>query len=389
MGSYDSAAARIMNENFFTEAETPEGRTKLAAYGGEFIRDHLREEAYCRKVMNAKKIDPSDCQVSLTHDTLIRIEEVEPQSRAMSMGFRGEPTARYISAPRFAIGFFTISSEKFEKVEQELLAYRMPITKVIEDNSVKDIQEIEDREFTVHLESMIEFMQIDANGAPGAANTFNTTNVLAGTALGGLDVGATGLRGAKIKGQLALAETTDNFNVQPVQRPDFVNLFKVLVGKRLQPERVLITESDWTDILQWTSEDMGAKAQTDTLLDGYKYNLLLGMKFIRTIKNNILREGNIYVFAAPEFFGYFYILNEVKFYIDKIANRIMWQSWEDIGMGFGNISGVAKLELYSGSVTPTQEDAGFANRTPMDEDALEVTNNRIADGGVVPEVFIF
>ena len=386
---YDSAASRVMNETFFEEASTSEGRTKLAAYGGEFIRDHLREEAYCRKVMNARSIDPSDCQVSLNHDTLIRIEEVEPQSRAMSMGFRGEPEARYIDAPRFAIAFFTISSEKFEKVEQELLAYRMPITKVIEDNSGKDIQEIEDREFTIHLESMVEFLQTEVNG--GVATAFNRTNVNAGAVLGGLDVdAATGLlRGGKIKGTLALAAAADDFVVRAVQRPDFVNLFKILIQKRLQAERMLITESDWSDILQWTTEDMGSQVQSETVVDGYKYSQVMGMKVIRTIKNNILRDGNVYIFAAPEFFGYFYILNDTKFYIDKVANRIMWQSWEDIGMGFGNISAVAKLELYSGSITVGATDAGFGVRIPSAENALEITNNRIGTGGVFPQVFIF
>ena len=387
MATYDSAAARIMNENFFDEAGTSEGRTKLAAYGGEFIRDHLREESFCRKILNAKTIDPSDCQVSLTHDTLIRIEEIEPQSTAMSMGFRGEPTARYINAPRFAIGFFTISSEKFEKVEQELLAYRMPITKVIEDNSVKDIQEIEDREFVSHCESMVEFMQNDVNGAAAA---FTSALVAAGATLGGLDVNAAGLRGAKIKGQLALAAAPAiDFNIRPVLRPDFVNLFKVLIGKRLQPERLLLSEADWTDVLQWTVADMGDKIQSETVVDGYKYSMLLGMKCVRTIKNNILTDGNVYIFAAPEFFGYFYILNEVKFYIDKIANRIMWQSWEDVGMGFGNVSAVAKLELYPGSVTPTLESGGFGVRVPAAEDQLAVTSNRVAAGGVFPTVFIF
>jgi len=386
--SFDAAASQLMNENFQGLAQTEGGREKLAAYGGEFIRDHLREESFARKVMGAKGIDPSQCQVSLTHDTLIRIEEVEPQSRAMAMSFRGEPTARYIDAPRFAIGFFTISSEKFEKVEQELLAYRMPITKVIEDNSVKDMQEIEDREFCFHLESMVEFLQNEVNAGDVA---FSRTNVNAAAVLGGLDTDATGtLRGSKIKGSLALAAAADDYIVRAVQRPDFVRLFQVLLQKRLQPERVLLTESDWASILEWTAEDLGSQITSETLVDGYKYSILLGMKCIRTIKNNILRDGNIYIFAAPEFFGFFYILNDVKFYIDKIANRIMWQSWEDIGMGFGNISAVAKLELYSGSVTPNAvTNANFATRTPANEDALEITNNRVAAGGTFPEVFIF
>ena len=51
---------------------------------------------------------------------------------------------------------FTISSEKFEKTEQELLAYEMPITKIIEENSVKDIQAIEDRQFLLYVEACVQ-----------------------------------------------------------------------------------------------------------------------------------------------------------------------------------------------------------------------------------------
>ena len=45
---------------------------------------------------------------------------------------------------RWHIPFFSIQSERFEKTEQELKAYEMPITKIIEENSVKDLQEITD-----------------------------------------------------------------------------------------------------------------------------------------------------------------------------------------------------------------------------------------------------
>ena len=58
-------------------------------------------------------------------------------------------------------------------------------------------------------------------------------------------------------------------------------------------------------------------------------------------------------------------------------------------MGFGNISAVAKLELYSGSVTPGAVTAGFAARVPVEEEDILVTNNKVAGGGVFPEVFIF
>ena len=92
------------------------------------------------------------------------------------------------------------------------------------------------------------------------------------------------------------------------------------------------------------------------------------------------------VFTAPEFFGRFYVLNQTKFYIDKIANLITWQSWEDIGMGFGNVASVVKLELYAGSVTPGATDTGFEAALPKEEDDLAPTNNRADAGTTFPKI---
>jgi hypothetical protein len=66
----------------------------------------------------------------------------------------------------------------FQKTEQELLAYEMPITKIIEENSVKDIQEIEDREFTIHIEAAVQALQLEANG--GVATALNATTLTGG-----------------------------------------------------------------------------------------------------------------------------------------------------------------------------------------------------------------
>lgn len=374
-----ASPAQALNDVFVGRLGSSEGKEKVAEYGGTYIRDKLREVAFSRQVLPPENVTKADCQRSVNHDTLVKIVDIEPESRAMAITFRGQPKARFIRAPRAEIPFFTISSEKFEKVEQELLAYEMPITKVIEDNSVKDIQEIEDREFLIHLEAAVQALQAENNG--GSTTTLN----------------ASALQGASPpveysvrKGELAREATTDNAYVWPVQKPDIVELYKLLDGRRLRAQKTLLTEREFDDLNQWTVEDFGDKITSETVVDGYKYSTLIGRAFVRTIKTDILRPGNMYVFTSPEFLGRFYILNNVKFYIDKIANRIMWQSWEDIGMGFGNISAVAKLELYSGSVTPNAvTGAGFVARTPANEDALEITNNRVAAGGVFPEVFIF
>jgi hypothetical protein len=364
-------------EMFNQRLDTEEGKTKIAQLGGPWIRDRLREVSFARHVLPPDNVTRADCQRSTEHDTLVKIVDVEPQSRAMAITFGGQPTARFIRAPKAAVPFFTISSERFEKTEQELLAYEMPITKVIEDNSVKDIQEIEDREWLRHVEAGCQALQTEANTTTTVKH--NATEIRAGNSLSP----------AIIKGELALAANGVDFAVFPIQRPDFVNLVKLLDGNRLRSERILLTEVDHDDILQWTIEDFGDKISSETVVDGYKYNTLIGRKVIRTIKTDILRAGNVYVFTAPQFYGKFYILNNTKFYIDKIANVIQWQSWEDIGMAVINIAGARKLELYRGSVRPTATDTGYEARIPVVEEDLGAENNRVDAGLVFPDVEVY
>lgn len=375
-------SAEMVNSGFIERLET-EGSTKTAAASLNYIKDRLRESSFADMIVPNERVVRGDLQRSTQHDTLVKIVDIEPGSRAMAVNFRGQPTAEYVSGKRYAIGFFTISSLKFEIVEQELMAYEMPVTRIIEENSLKDMVEVKDREFLNHVESCIDAMQSE-----GSVTTFNTSNWAATQQF------------SKIKGSLALQQTTDNFNVQAIQRTDIVELKKLLKRQvldtsgnvvrqgRLRPALMLMTESDADDFDQWTHEDYGDRLQSETALDGYTYNKVLGLRIVRTIKNDILREGNVYVFTAPEFFGRNYTLNDVKFYIDKIANRIFWQAWMDVGMGFGNIASVVKLELYSGSVSGTP-DTGYAAAMPTDEENLGGQNNKAADGLTYPSLNIF
>jgi hypothetical protein len=381
-----SYSAEMVNSLFVEKLGTEEGRAKIAAYGGGVIRDHLREVSFARKVLPPQPITPAECQVSTEHDGLVKIEELEPESRAMVVDFRGAARARYIRAPRVAVSFFTIESEHFEKTEQELLAYKMPITKMIEEQSANNLQEVEDRQFLIYAEAGVQQLQKDANQTSiGAHAAFNTANVLAGNVAVGPDQNA-----SVIKGQLALAAPSADFIVRPVNRPDFVNFFKLFSGpnRRLRMELVLITEADYDDILQWTVEDMGDRIQSETVVDGYKYNTLLGRRFIRTIKTDILRRGVVYGFTSPEFLGVFYVLNNTKFYVDKVGNKITFWCWEDIGMAFLNLNSVVKMELFSGSVTPGLTDSGYAVRLPSGEEDLGRARNRQfnEDGFVSPVV---
>lgn len=368
-----AVSSRVLNDAFATKLASAEGKEKLAAYGGSYIRDRLREVSFARKILPPEQLTRTDCQRSTQHDTLVKIVDIEPQSRAMAISFRGQPSTRFISGDRAEAAFFTITSEIFQKTEQELLAYEMPITKIIEENSVKDIQEIEDREFLLHVEAAVQALQTEANGGTP-------------TALNASSVGTT-VEFSVRKGTLARVAAGDDATVRPIQRTDIVELFKMLDGNRLRAERILMTEVDYDDVLQWTVDDNGDRIQSETTVSGYKYNTLLGRAYVRTVKTDILRPGNVYIFTRPEFLGKFYVLNNTKFYIDKVANLISFQAWEDISMMIANIAAVRKIELYSADANPsTDTDGLLANFIPKDEEDLGAANNRVDQGLQFPQI---
>lgn len=364
----------LINDLFANRLDTPEGKTKIAQLTGKMIRDRLREVSYARNVVTPEPVTKADVRPSVNYDTVTKLITLEPESRAMPLTFRGQPDARIIRAPRIEVPFYTISSEKFEKFTQELYAYDVSITKWIEDNSLKDIQEIEDREWTIHIEAAVQAVQQEANSS--SVTTLNASGIAAGSVV----------ESAVRKGSIARQSATDDAVVHPLQKPDLTNLAKLLANNRLRPRKFLFTEGEFLDLAQWTVEDMGDKVQSETTVDGYKYQTVVGFSFVRTVKTDILRPGNVYVFTDPDYLGCFFILNNVQFYIDKVANLITFQAWEDIAMVIANIAAVRKLELYSGDATANDADSILADVSPKEVKDLGAPNNRADDGLTFPSV---
>ncbi len=365
------------NEQLLSQLSDPGAKSKIAAKFGGYIRDRLREASFLEKILPPEPVDRSQCQVSVNHDALVKIEYLEPKSKAMVVNFRGEPNAKFIRGEKVEVPFITIMSDMFQKPEQEFLAYAFPIGKVIEQNAVRDLGEVQDREATIHFEASVQALQTEANG--GSVTTLNASAITAGTVV----------EFSVVKGELARVRLTDDGVVMPIQRPDFVRLIKLLDGNRLESDLILITSQDWDDILAWTVEDQGDKAQSETLVQGWQYNMIMGKRYVRTIKTDILRPGNVYCFTSPDFLGRFYVLNNVKFYIDKVINMVKFVAWKDVGMSIVNVASVRKLELYSGDATTSDADGILSGVSPVDEEDLGAENNRAGNRTFFPSVVSF
>lgn len=297
--------AQTFNNLFIERLDTTEGIQKTAAGGAAFVRTRIREIGFGRRILPPENVTRADLTRSTEHDTLIKIVDIEHDSTALAVNFASEADERYLQGKRYALPFFKIESDKFVKSEGELLAYDYPVTKVIEENSVKDIQRVEDIQFINYADAAIA---------------------------------VTGKR-------LVSAATA-------VDRKEMNSLFKMIDFDKLTVGTVLMNTVDYDDWMIQPATDVGSPLASEVTVEGYKYQTIMNRKLVVTNKTDIILPGEIYAFTEPAYLGNFYILNDVKFWIKKEADLVIWKTWEYIAEGFGNIKAMAKLELQVPSPLP-------------------------------------
>lgn len=299
----ENLSAATINELFVQKLASQEGIDKIAQEGSVFIRQKLREVSFARKIIQPQYVTKADLTRSVNHDGLVKIIDIEPDSKAMIVNFRGQPTLNYLEGERFEIPFFVVTSEDFQKTEEELLAYEMPLTEVIEKNSVLDIQKIEDTHFLTQVDAAITVESSEQT------DSYETSG----------EVGA-------------------------IPKGAFKKLFDVLDGEELRSEVMLMDSKMFNRLFLWDATTVSDAVGAETLVNGYSYATLFGRRLVVSNKVSLL-DNKIYCFTSQEFFGQFLVLNDTKFWIDKKKNIITFSAYESIGIGFGNTKACAKLTL--------------------------------------------
>lgn len=290
--------AQTFNNLFIERLDTTEGLQKTAAAGAAFVRSRIREVGFARRILPPESVTRADTTRSTDHDTLIKIVDIEHDSKAMAVNFASEADERYIQGKRYALPFFKVESEKFVKSEGELLAYDYPITKVIEENSVKDIQRVEDEKFIEYAEAAIA-----------------------------------------VTGKRLVSSAT------AVDRKEMNSLFKMIDFDERSVGTVLMNTVDFDDYMIQPATEIGSPLASEITVNGYKYPTIMKRKLVLTNKHDIVLPGEIWAFTDPAYLGNFFILNDVKFWIKKEADLVIWKTWEYVAEGFGNIKSIAKIEL--------------------------------------------
>jgi len=302
-------------QTWLKEINGPE-QAKMADAAGLFIAQKLRERSFARQIMTPRTVTRYDLQVNANNDQLYyRGEKEVATAPAKAINFRAEPDGEYITTKRFDIYIFEIASKLYSKKEIELLASTQPVTKIIEENSVREMEEVEDSFF-------LKYADAAAAGATGGSNLITYS---------------TGAGGALTKGAIKALKNQ-------------------IARNRLNCAVVLMSQITYNDFLTMTYQDLGSDLLKEVTVEGYKYYNFGGLKLIVSIKDELFRHPTltvtgggparmIYGFCDEKALGYFLVLEQTKFGVKKEFNVISFMGWEYLGLGFGNSNGIARVTL--------------------------------------------
>lgn len=313
-------SAQFINQSFVRKLD--EGRVKEAQdEGSRFIRSKLREESFAREILEPVEIGADEIDRDEHTDQPKKIIEKEPDSVATFVTFKGSGQRTFFRGPRYSVSFGKIETEHFMKSKFELLTYQNDIRKILTDNSVKDMANEEDKKFMETVDA--------AMGQVGPGNTVSAGN-------------------NRFTQQQIREGNLLDCDEQNLSKAFIAQLFQSMTSKRLPIGKLLMTKSTFMEALKFDHTDVGndiVSRHYDNGMDGE--DKLFGVPVITTIKNDIVEDNEIYLFAPQNYLGNFFLLQDATLFIKQEADMIEFWSYSAPGIGIGNANSIIKLHNFS------------------------------------------
>lgn len=345
---------------------------KVGSVAGLYLQRRLLENGNFRKVLPPETITPRDCRPSLTDDSLSYYDEIAPDGEAYSISFRGTSDATYVRAKRYEIKFFTITTDKFTKDESELMAYKLPLLKILEQQALKWIQEVEDEKAwdAVHaalfFSTRRRYNDLVASGELATTADLTTMDEFVAYLLTKVKTNTFPIAESALDRADGYYSNVVFSDESRFSRTVLEALLNIAVHREQQMSVFVVHQATFNNILTWAESEAGLQVTSEIVKGGWKAANVMGLRFVTTQRKNrnIIRPGVIYGFPDANFLGRFLLLNQTQFWINKNARLIEMEAWEQIAVGFGNIHGIGALVMNGATirlrVNSTSDGAGFA-----------------------------
>lgn len=280
------------------------GMEKVASLTEDFIRDRIRETSVLNRALPPVVLTENQLERNTDNDWPLKRVEIEPNSKAFVIGFRGKGSARFMEGRKYEVYFTKIETEHFKKTREELMTMKYPVMDVVNNNFVLDMQEQLDGMFKVRLDA----------AATAAGNS------------AGAGAGA----------------------VKDVFKNAVIAAARKVIGKRRRPARLIMTESTFLNLAKLEPDKIGYEPVSRIAFNGVApEKTFLGYEVITTINsttaNSVWSDDDVYAIAAPEFLGSNFILGDVQQEMKREGNMLEWWAWADQGTEIGNVASVARI----------------------------------------------
>lgn len=272
--------------------------------GSAYIRTQLYEDGILRRLFTSRTVGAEELDPVLEDDIPSIICEIEPgATKATFVSFKGTGDHRYFSGKRYRIPFGKIESETMHKSRFELMSIRMPITDWLKENQVKALQQEEDSAFINVVNDII---------ATSADQQSYTVTYTGGESF--KDVFTAGMKG--------------------------------LNKLRLPHGKVLMHKNTYLDSLKLKTDEIGFRPQEDRFARGVDgEDSFMGLPVVTTIKDDLVKEGEIYFFTQQDYFLQYYLLQDATLFMKTEKDMIEFSTYMAPGVGIGNTKGVVKVTI--------------------------------------------
>jgi len=305
----------VMNARIISMFEQGEGQ-KVAQAASKVIRTGLREGSVAQKIIVPEKA--TDDMLDRDTDERLRIiGEIEGDSPAARwVPFQTAPEGEYMFGPRYAITMARIQTPRLMKDLDELRTYRHDLRKELSKQGIQ--------------EGLAAY-----DGA-----VFNTFNSIV-TDTSGDTPGAQRISGkvqwAAFSGGLTKDNLTEAMKMLP--RGNANGRF------RMRNHLMLLNDVNAQDLKKLDVSEIGDENVSKVWNNGLTSDVVLGLKMLVTIKDDLVPDNRMWFFPEQEFLGAAYYLTDWTQFVKVEAVNIEMYSYYLGGYGIGNIAGVCRADF--------------------------------------------
>jgi|GEM_PF-2664979 len=326
----------------------PEVRMKLAEASTDFTRITIREEGLLRRWHPPQSITVAECDKQLDTDQPVKIvgkEVLQPLS--MSVPFGSQPRNFYMRGDKYRVDFSRILTRNYVADVKTLETQDKDLKDFYKENAILDMTLAEDIPW---------FDTIDLLTTPTSVPTTGSWATVLGN----------GSMRSPVTGKVQYYDFTHESrnplgSAVGFTRDSFVESFKILstgftpgglngtddhVPIRLHTERCLMNVNTALELVKLDHDAFGGPGAEDMLKSGITETTWMGRKFIFTIKDDIVKDGEMYMSSEPGSVGKFYELEEPTMFVDVRAFMVEFFIYSCIGMSIGNPFSQAKVKFF-------------------------------------------